>query len=97
MMRPLSSRDWFGKSSAGLLLGFTLALGASGLFMLAAGVEDTFFSTKGQLAMWLMCPIWALTLSFCFLFRSSLRAWVWLAAANGAVWLPILLLGGVRP
>lgn len=94
MRKPLTSKDWFGKASAGLLLGFCLALGAAGLFKLLAGVGDTFFSTKGQFAMWLMSPVWALVLSFCFMFRSSARAWLWLALANLALWLPLAALGG---
>lgn len=96
MSKPLSSRDWFGKSAAGLILGFALALGAAGVFQRLAGVGDTFFSTKGQFAMWLMSPVWALTLSFCFLFRSATRAWSWLAGANLLVWGLVLLLGGLR-
>ncbi|GFE72987.1 hypothetical protein [Novosphingobium sp. TCA1] len=97
MNKPLSSKDWFGKSSAGLILGFTLALGAAGLFQRLAGVGDTFFSTKGQFAMWLMSPVWALTLSFCFMFRSTARAWCWLAIANLAIWAIVLLPGGSHP
>ncbi len=93
--RPLSSRDWFGKTAAAFILGFTLALGCAGLFRIAASVGDAYFSTKGQFAMWLMAPVWALTLSFCFLFRSSLRAWLWLAVANLLVWAPVLLMGGL--
>ena len=95
MRRPLSSRDWFGKASAGLILGFLLALGAAGLFKMATGVEETFFSTKGQFAMWMMSPVWALTVSLCFLFRSGLRAWVWLAAANLVLWALLASLGGL--
>ncbi|MCB2073780.1 MAG: hypothetical protein H6917_16465 [Novosphingobium sp.] len=95
MRRPLSSRDWFGKASAGLVLGFLLALGAAGLFKILAGVGETFFSTKGQLAMWMMAPVWALAVSLCFLFRSGLRAWGWLALANLALWSLIALLGGL--
>ncbi|WP_337185623.1 hypothetical protein [Phenylobacterium sp.] len=97
MKRALTSRDWFGKSSAGLLLGFFLALGAGGLFKALAGVGDTFFSTKGQLAMWMMAPVWALVLSFCFMFRSTARAWGWLAAANVVLWGAIWALGGIAP
>lgn len=97
MSRPLSSKDWLGKSAAGLVLGFLLALGAAGMFQQFAGVGDTFFSTKGQFAMWLMSPVWALTLSFCFLFRSSLRAWLWLALANIVVWAIVLLAGALQP
>ncbi|MCB2060033.1 MAG: hypothetical protein R3E09_06115 [Novosphingobium sp.] len=95
MTSPLSSRDWFGKASAGLILGFLLALGAGGLFKVAAGVGETFFSTKGQFAMWMMSPVWALVLSLCFLFRSSLRAWLWLAAANLVLWALLASLGGL--
>ena len=82
MRRALTSRDWFGKASAGLVLGFLLALGAGGLFKTLAGLDDTFFSTKGQLAMWMMAPIWAAVLSFSFMYRSPARAWGWLALAN---------------
>jgi len=94
-MAEVTSRDWFGKSSAGLLLGFLLALGTSGLFKLAAGVGDTFFSTKGQFAMWLIAPVWASVLSFCFLFASTRAAWGWLGLASGMVWGLLLALGGV--
>lgn len=92
MKRQLSSRDWFGKSSAGLILGFLLALGASGLFKSAAGLTDTYFTTKGQFAMWLMSPVWAFVLSFCFLFPTTRSAWGWLAIANGAVWGALLIM-----
>ena len=94
---PLSSRDWFGKVSAAFILGFTLALGCAGLFRELMDVGEGYFSTKGQFAMWLMSPVWALSLSFCFLFRSGLRAWLWLFAANLLVWVPVLLMGGLRP
>ncbi len=94
--QQLSSRDWFGKSVAALFLGFLLALGCSGLFRELAGVGEGYFSTKGQFAMWLMAPVWALTLSFCFLFRSTLRAWLWLGAANFLVWVPVILMGGLK-
>ena len=46
---------------------------------------------KVQFNMWLMAPVWALVLSFVYLFRDSLRAWLWLGAANvlgfAALWL----------
>jgi len=93
---PLSSRDWFGKSAAGLVLGFVLALGCAGLFRQSLSVEEAFFSTKGQFSMWLMAPVWALTLSLCFMFRTPVRAWAWLAAINLAVWAPLVLMGGVK-
>lgn len=95
MKRALTSRDWFGKASAGLILGFLLALGSGGLFRVLLGVKDSFFSTRGQLSMWMISPIWALILSFCFMFRSGARAWGWLAAANLALWGLVWLLGRV--
>lgn len=94
-MKQLTSRDWFGKSSAGLILGFLLALGLSGLFKRIASLGDTFFSLQGQFAMWMISPIWAVVLSFCFLFSSSLRAWAWLAFANVPLWAALWISGGL--
>jgi hypothetical protein len=91
MKQELTSRDWFGKASAGTVLGFVLALGLSGLLMRALGESDTFISTKGQLAMWSIAPVWAGVLSFCFLFGSGLRAWGWLALVNLIVWVLLLM------
>ena len=82
----LTSSGWFGKSSAGLLLGFTLALGLSSLFALLAGVDNSYLGATGQIAMWLMAPIWSGVLAFCFLFRSGARAWGWLGLANLIAW-----------
>lgn len=94
--RPLSSRDWFGKTMAGLVLGFFLALGLAGLLRVLVNGGLPFFSARGQLSMWLMAPVWGLVLSFCFLFRSSLRAWGWLFLANLPIWGLTALLGGLR-
>lgn len=96
MKYQLSSRDWFGKASAALILGFLLALGSAGLFRTLGGLEDAYFSTKGQFSMWLMAPVWALILSFCFFFRSGTRAWLWLAGANVVLWGVVALLGGLK-
>ncbi|MBK6707927.1 MAG: hypothetical protein IPG54_10800 [Sphingomonadales bacterium] len=96
-MKPqLTAKNWFGKVSAGLILGFLLALGASGLFRTLGGVDEAFFSTRGQFSMWMMAPVWALVVSLVFLFRTSLRAWGWLALANVVLWIPIFALGGVK-
>lgn len=78
MNAGLTSRNWAGKASAGVLAGFALALAASGLFyrLLPGGGDG-----KLQLAMWLMAPLWAGVICFCFLFRSGLRAWLWLGGA----------------
>lgn len=93
MTVQLSSRNWFGKASAGLVLGLAIALGTSGLLTAVLGLENTYFSLPGQFTMWMMAPVWALILSFCFLFRSGLRAWSILGAVAGAIWLVLLLLG----
>ena len=94
MKAAITNRGWIGKAGAGVLLGFLLALGVSGLFKVALGVNDTFFSTRGQFSMWLMSPVWAFTLSFCFLFPSARSAWSWLGLANGLVWGALFLAGG---
>ncbi len=86
MKEGLTSRDWFGKASAGLVLGFIVSLGLSGLLAWALGVSDTYMSTKGQVAMWVLAPLWAGILSFCFLFRSGPRAWAVLALLAAVIW-----------
>ncbi|MFK4875204.1 hypothetical protein [Novosphingobium sp. ZW T3_23] len=96
MSKPLSSRDWFGKISAAFILGFTLALALSGLFRWATDYGDAYFSSKGQLGMWIMALTWPLILSFVFLFRSASRAWLWLALANLAAWAPLVALGELQ-
>ena len=94
-MSALTSRDWFGKAAAGLILGLTLALGVSGLLPRLGVGSISYMKTSGQFMMWLMSPIWAGVLSFVFLFRSGARAWLWLGLANLAVWGALLLLGGL--
>ncbi|HGM7307496.1 TPA: hypothetical protein ACKP7U_000093 [Stenotrophomonas maltophilia] len=87
----LQSRHWFGKTCAGVLLGFGLSLALSGLFAWfgPGGIDGG--GGKAQFNMWLVALLWALILSFVFLFRSSASAWLWLGAANvvafGALWL----------
>lgn len=82
----LTSRQWFGKASAAVVLGFTLALALTCTFGAIFSRGDSYFTTQGQMAMWLVSPIWCIILSFCFFFRSTARAWAWLGAANLAAW-----------
>lgn len=82
----LGSRDWFGKVSAALVPGFALSLALSCTFGALFSRGDAFFSAQGQIAMWLMAPIWSALLSLCFLFRSTARAWTWMAKANLLAW-----------
>jgi hypothetical protein len=44
-----------------------------------------------------MAPIWSLVVALVFLFRTTLRAWLWLAAANIVLWGLLVVLGGLRP
>ncbi len=86
----LQSRHWFGKTCAGVVLGFGLALATSGLFawLGPGGIEGG--AGRIQFVMWLLAPVWCAVLAFVFLFRDSLRAWLWLGAANavafGLLW-----------
>lgn len=93
----LQSRHWFGKASAGLILGFGLALAGSGLFAWLGPEGIDAGGGKIQFNMWLIAPLWAGVLSFVFLFRDGVRAWAWLALANaiafGLLWAVRLSLG----
>ncbi|AFJ01367.1 hypothetical protein Q7C_186 [Methylophaga frappieri] len=72
--------DWLSKTLAGLILGFFIALATTGLiYLLPLKIR---ISAEAQLIMWLLPPIWLTILSTCFLFRSGLRAWLWLTGAN---------------
>lgn len=82
----LTSRDWFGKVSAAVVLGFTLALALTCAFGAALSEGDGYFTAQGQVAMWLTAPLWCLVLGFCFFFRSGAQAWGWLASANLPAW-----------
>ncbi len=74
-------RDWVSKTSAGAILGLSLAIALAGLFAwLSPGGLET--PNKFQLVMWLVAPIWLMTLSLCFLFASGKRAWLWLGGVN---------------
>jgi hypothetical protein len=85
----LQSRHWFGKTMAGLVLGYALAVALSGVIALLTpgglGGEG-----KIQFNMWMIPPLWATVLGFVFLFRDGRRAWWWLGlatvAAFGLLW-----------
>ena len=81
----LDGRHWFGKTMAGTLPGYTLALALSGVIAL---LTPGGFAGEGkvQFNMWMIAPIWATVLGFVYLFRDSLRAWLWLGAANVLAW-----------
>ena len=84
--QALSSRNWFGKASAGTIAGFFLALAVCGVLAQFGPLEVGTFSAQAQVTMWLMAPLWTLILSFCFLFHNGVRAWAWLGGANVLLW-----------
>lgn len=77
---PVVQRDWFSKTLAGIVFGGLLALGCSGVFaQLNAGMP---LSIRGQLAMWMVPPIWLGVLSGVYFFANGGRAWLWLGGAG---------------
>lgn len=81
---------------AGLLVGQSCKLpGVGALDSACAGSLNT--STFPCAVRPLMSPVWASTLSFCFLFRSIAHVWLWLAATNLVVWAMVLLAGAPQP
>lgn len=77
--RPIR-KDWVSKTLAGLLLGFSLALVAAALLM--TQLRGMPLPVSGQLAMWLVPPVWLGVLSGVYFFSSGLRAWAWLLGTN---------------
>lgn len=86
----LESCHWFGKTCAGVVLGFGLALALSGLFAWLGPDGIDAGGGKTQFNMWLIAPLWAGVLSFVYLFADSRRVWLWLGLANvlafGLLW-----------
>lgn len=77
---PRIRNDWVSKSLAGAILGLALGLAASGILNHWAMAIP--FSTRLQLAMWIVPPVWMGVLGGVFFFRSGLRAWAWLGLAT---------------
>ena len=73
--------DWWTKTCAGAILGLTLALALSGLFAWF-GPGGLAAPQKVQFVMWIIAPIWMLIFSLVYLFRTGLRALLWLAGIN---------------
>lgn len=88
-----TAQNWLGKTISGVVLGFTLALGLSGIFRLSGGAGQDFFSTRGQVSMWMIAPIWTLIIACVFMFRTTARAWGWLLLINIILWGGIFLSG----
>lgn len=73
--------DWWSKTLAGALLGFTLALALAGLFAWV-GPGGIGAPQKNQFVMWLIAPLWMAIFSLVYLLRSGARALLWLGGAN---------------
>ncbi len=81
-MAASTRTDWWGKASAGVILGFGLALSLVGLYAyLGPGGIDA-PGGRYSLMRYLEAFVWTAVFSFCFLFRSGRSAWAWLGAAN---------------
>lgn len=73
--------DWWSKTLAGAILGFTLALALTGIFAwFGPGGIDA--PQKVQVVMWMISPLWMILCSTAYFFRTGLRAWLWLLLAN---------------
>lgn len=77
--------DWWSKTLTGALSGFTLALGLSGLFAWL-GPGGISAPGKAQFTMWIIPPLWMMTFSLVYLFRTGLHALFWLLTANAFVY-----------
>lgn len=73
--------DWWSKTLAGVILGFTLALALTGIFAwVGPGGIDA--PQKVQVVMWMIAPLWMILCSTSYFFRTGLSAWLWLLLAN---------------
>ena len=84
-------RDWISKTLAGGLLGLALAMVTSALFSHLTSSMP--LPIRGQLAMWMVPPVWLGVFGCVYFFASGLRAWLWL---GGATVLAFGVLTGLR-
>ena len=70
---PPIRRDWLGKTLAGIVLGAVLAFFGSALFVQLN--PDLPLAVRGQLAMWMVAPLWLSVLGGVYFFSSGARAW----------------------
>jgi succinate dehydrogenase hydrophobic anchor subunit len=72
---------WWVKTMAGLILGltFSYALVAIYAWYGPGGIDAV---VKSQFNMWMISPIWMLVLSFSYLFKTGLKAVIYLTCAN---------------
>lgn len=78
---PAFRTDWWTKTLAGGLLGASLALALVGLFAWL-GPGGIAAPQKTQFIMWMIAPVWMTVFGLGYLFRTGLRAVLWLGGAN---------------
>ncbi|MFT3719243.1 hypothetical protein [Pseudorhodoferax sp.] len=74
--------DWWAKTSAGVILGFGLALALAGLYAYLGQGDIHAPSGRPALMRYMVAFVWVAVFGFCFLFRSGAAAWAWLGVAN---------------
>ncbi len=93
--------DWWSKSLAAILLGLLISYGVIGIFAwfgpdnLTETLSNERALWRTYFNMWMIAPIWLLIISFSFMFRSGLRAWLSLGAANLIVYSLLVLKWGL--
>lgn len=93
MNAGVSNRGWVGKVSAGLICGFLLGLGISGLFKYLVDAGPALYGIESMVSIQLFPIVWTPIVSFCFLFPSTRSAWLWLGLTTVLLWVLLLLLG----
>lgn len=72
---------WWSKTFAGLILGLTFAFACVALFAWF-GPGGINAPAKVQFNMWMISPIWLMVLSLSYLFKTGMKAVVYLMSAN---------------
>jgi len=79
--QPKISGHWIGKTTAGVVCGFLIALALSGLLVrLAPGSSGD--AARAETAMLSVPLVWTAVFSGAYLFRTGLRAWLWLGTVS---------------
>ena len=78
---PKVSGHWIGKTTAGVICGFVLALALSGL-LVRLGPGSSADAARAETAMLAVPLVWTAVFSGAYLFRTGLRAWLWLGASS---------------
>lgn len=96
-MSRLTSKEkiqaqWWSKTLAGVLLGLTLTYVLISMFAWY-GYGGIDAPAKVQFNMWMIAPIWLTILSMTYLFKTGVKAWLYLSLANLIAYGMFYLLG----